>query len=99
MSHLDALTGHLLVGALTPEAPGNAVVVPRLHVRRDDSTVLDDISFRVRRGSVTGLLGPGGGTSALIRAIMGVRIVEPGALTVLGAAVCRRQQRPWFRQR
>jgi hypothetical protein len=57
MSQLDALTGYLLAGALTPgqeadrsaptdiptttreqpEAPGDAVVVSRLHVRREQN--------------------------------------------------------------
>jgi len=108
MSHLDALTGYLLVGAITTghtadgfepsdiptttrEAPwgsgsDDAIVVSRLHVSRGGRTVLDDISFRIRRGSVTGLLGPSGcGKSTLIRAIMGVQVVEAGGVTVLGA--------------
>jgi ABC-2 type transport system ATP-binding protein len=48
--------------------------------------VLDGISFRIRRGSVTGLLGPSGcGKSTLIRAIMGIQIVQAGTVTVLGS--------------
>jgi len=67
-------------------APIDAVGVTGLRVRRGGRTVLDDISFRIRRGTVTGLLGPSGcGKSTLIRAIMGVQIVEAGSVTVLGA--------------
>ncbi len=79
MSQLDALTGYLLVGALTPgqeadrsaptdiltttreqpEAPGERSS-SRASTYAGSRTVLDDISFRIRRGSVTGLLGPSG---------------------------------------
>jgi ABC-2 type transport system ATP-binding protein len=64
----------------------DAVDVTGLEVRRGGRTVLDGISFRIRRGSVTGLLGPSGcGKSTLIRAIMGIQIVQAGTVTVLGS--------------
>lgn len=47
--------------------------------------MLDEISLSVASGRVTGLLGPSGsGKTTLMRAIVGVQIVESGAITVLG---------------
>ena len=78
--------------ALTPAeprcsaSPTDAVAVSGLRVRRGGRTVLDDLSFRVPRGSVTGLLGPSGcGKSTLIRAVMGIQVIEAGTVTVLGS--------------
>ncbi|HEV2784006.1 MAG TPA: ABC transporter ATP-binding protein [Actinophytocola sp.] len=63
----------------------SAIVVEGLRVRRGRREVLRDVSFAVPRGSVTGLLGPSGcGKTTLMRAIVGVQIVEAGAVTVLG---------------
>jgi len=64
----------------------DAVAVSALQVHRGGRPVLHDISLRIRRGSVTGLLGPSAcGKSTLIRAIMGVQITSSGRVTVLGA--------------
>jgi ABC-2 type transport system ATP-binding protein len=47
--------------------------------------VLDDLSFEIAPGAVTGLLGPSGsGKSTLIRAVVGVQIVAGGTIDVLG---------------
>ena len=47
--------------------------------------MLDDVSFEVPRGSVTGLLGPSGcGKSTLMRSIVGVQVVAGGTVEVLG---------------
>jgi ABC-2 type transport system ATP-binding protein len=63
----------------------SAVVVEDLRVRRGTRTVLHDIGFDVPRGSITGLLGPSGcGKTTLMRAVVGVQIVEAGTVTVLG---------------
>jgi ABC-2 type transport system ATP-binding protein len=62
-----------------------AIVVRDLGVRRGGKLVLPGISLTVGRGTVTGLLGPSGtGKTTLIRAIVGVQIVESGLVTVLG---------------
>jgi ABC-2 type transport system ATP-binding protein len=62
-----------------------AIDIRDLRVRRGGKLILDDMSFRVPAGSVTGLLGPSGsGKSTLIRAIVGVQIIESGSVTVLG---------------
>ncbi len=63
----------------------SAVDVTGLQVRRGGRLVIRDVSFEVPRGSVTGLLGPSGcGKTTLMRAIVGVQIVEGGTVTVLG---------------
>ena len=63
----------------------DAVVVDGLSVDRGGRPVLHHVSFRIGRGSVTGLLGPSGcGKSTLIRSIMGVQAHAVGTVTVLG---------------
>jgi ABC-2 type transport system ATP-binding protein len=63
----------------------NSVTVEGLRVRRGNRTVLHDVSFAAPTGSITGLLGPSGcGKTTLMRAIVGVQIVEAGVVTVLG---------------
>jgi ABC-2 type transport system ATP-binding protein len=65
--------------------PPAAIEVAHLEVRRGGRTVLDDLSFTVARGSITGLLGPSGcGKSTLIRSVMGVQRTSGGQVTVLG---------------
>jgi ABC-2 type transport system ATP-binding protein len=62
-----------------------AIEVRDLHVRRGGNLVLPGISTGMERGAVTGLLGPSGtGKTTLIRAIVGVQIIESGTVTVLG---------------
>jgi ABC-2 type transport system ATP-binding protein len=62
-----------------------AISVRDLVVERGGTCVLPGISLEVARGVVTGLLGPSGsGKSTLLRAIVGVQIVESGAVEVLG---------------
>jgi ABC-2 type transport system ATP-binding protein len=62
-----------------------AVEAKSLTVVRGRATVLDNLSFAIRAGTVTGLLGPSGsGKSTLIRAIVGSQIVRSGAVEVLG---------------
>jgi len=67
-----------------PAASG-AIVIDHLRVVRGGRVVLPDVSVTVPAGQVVGLLGPsGGGKSTLIRAIVGVQVVESGTVTVLG---------------
>lgn len=62
-----------------------AIRVAGLRVVRGGRSVVDDLSFEVARGTVTGLLGPSGcGKSTLMRAIVGVQVVAGGAVEVLG---------------
>jgi ABC-2 type transport system ATP-binding protein len=66
---------------------GAAVELEDLCVLRGGRRVLPGISLEVDRGSVTGLLGPSGcGKTTLMRSIVGVQIIESGAVRVLGEA-------------
>ena len=65
------------------EAP--AISVADLRVRRGGRLVLPGVSVAVAAGTVTGLLGPSGsGKTTLMRSIVGVQVVEAGAVRVLG---------------
>jgi ABC-2 type transport system ATP-binding protein len=62
-----------------------ALVADSLTVSRGGREVLHGLSFAVPRGGITGLLGPSGcGKTTLIRAVVGVQIVESGRVDVLG---------------
>ena len=62
-----------------------AVRVSDLRVVRGGREVLHGLTFGVRRGSVTGLLGPsGGGKTTLMRALVGVQAKVTGDVEVLG---------------
>jgi ABC-type multidrug transport system ATPase subunit len=63
-----------------------AVAVDGLRVTRGGREVLHGLTFTVPRGSVVGLLGPSGcGKTTLMRAVVGVQIVQSGSVTVLGS--------------
>jgi ABC-2 type transport system ATP-binding protein len=63
----------------------NAIEVDSLVVDRGGRRVLHGLDFAVRRGSVTGLLGPNGsGKTTVMRCIVGVQKVRAGTVTVLG---------------
>ena len=63
------------------------VVVSKLVVVRGGNEELHAIDLTVASGKVTGLLGPSGsGKTTLMRAVVGVQLVESGAVTVLGQA-------------
>ncbi len=71
----------------TVREPGSAsaVVVEQLRVSRGGRLVLRDLSVEIARSEVTGLLGPSGsGKTTLMRSLVGVQVVESGAITVLG---------------
>jgi ABC-2 type transport system ATP-binding protein len=75
--------------------PGPAILVDALRVRRGGRPVLHGLSFSVASGRVTGLLGPSGcGKTTLMRAIVGVQIVESGRIEVLGRSAGSAELRP-----
>ncbi|MBD0293105.1 MAG: ABC transporter ATP-binding protein [Jiangellaceae bacterium] len=62
-----------------------AIRAEGLRVVRGNRVVLDDFDLTVRRGTVTGLLGPNGsGKTTLMRAVVGVQKVAGGRIEVLG---------------
>lgn len=67
----------------TPEEA--AIAIDALAVRRGGGEVLHRLTASIPRSRVSGLLGPSGcGKTTLMRAIVGVQIVESGTITVLG---------------
>jgi ABC-2 type transport system ATP-binding protein len=70
---------------LPPPAGEPAIDVRDLRVRRGGRQALDDVSVRISRGAITGLLGPSGcGKTTLMRSIVGTQIISGGSVTVLG---------------
>ncbi|WEO76203.1 ABC transporter ATP-binding protein [Cryobacterium sp. SO2] len=66
-------------------ASSPAVVVSDLHACRGAQRVLRGLSLTIPAGQVVGLIGPSGsGKTTLMRAIVGVQIVQSGAVNVLG---------------
>ncbi|ORB61539.1 ABC transporter ATP-binding protein [Mycolicibacterium tusciae] len=71
------------------ELPGGAadavIDVENLRVIRGKRVALEDITVRIARGTITGLLGPSGcGKTTLMRSVVGTQIIEGGTVTVLG---------------
>jgi ABC-2 type transport system ATP-binding protein len=80
--------------ASAPNSPA-AISVDSLTVVRGDNEVLHGLSFEVPRGGITGLLGPSGcGKTTLMRAIVGVQVIESGAVEVLGVTAGSAELRP-----
>lgn len=64
--------------------PGS-VTVENLVVHRGRTDVLQDLTFTIPAGRITGLLGPSGsGKTTLIRALVGVQKITSGTVRVLG---------------
>ncbi len=62
-----------------------AVAVEGLRVVRGKKAAVQDLSVRIARGTITGVLGPSGsGKTTLIRCIVGTQIIAGGSVTVLG---------------
>jgi ABC-2 type transport system ATP-binding protein len=70
---------------MTSNDQAAAVAVAELIVSRGGQRVLHGLDFEVAHGRITGLLGPSGcGKTTLMRAIVGVQILESGEVRVLG---------------
>jgi ABC-2 type transport system ATP-binding protein len=71
------------VGGASPAVRADGLVV-----RRGGQVVLDDLSFTIAAGEVTGLLGPSGcGKTTLMRTLVGVQEITAGRAEVLGLPV------------
>lgn len=74
-------------GRVDPSPGAPAVLAEQLSTSIDDVPILHDLTFRVRSGSLTGLLGPNGsGKTTLLRCIGGLQ-QHVGTLEVLGQAI------------
>jgi len=61
------------------------IVADTLTVVRGSQPILNDMSFRIQPGMITGLIGPSGsGKTTLMRAIVGAQMITSGSLRVLG---------------
>jgi ABC-2 type transport system ATP-binding protein len=69
----------------TPRGSEAAILVKRLTKRYGKVVAVDDISFSVERGSVTGLLGGNGaGKTTTIAMLLGIVLPTSGAIAILG---------------
>jgi ABC-2 type transport system ATP-binding protein len=85
----------LLEADASTDGASAAISVRSLTVVRGDNEVLHGLSFDVPRGGITGLLGPSGcGKTTLMRATVGVQLIESGAVEVLGATAGSPDLRP-----
>lgn len=70
------------------------IVVDRLSVTRGMREVLEDVSFALEPGSITGLLGASGtGKTTLMRAILGLQRITSGSITIDGLPAGHRDLR------
>ena len=90
MSQDDAV----LPSPVTAPAAPAAIAVTHLTKLYKATRAVDDISFRIRRGSITGLLGGNGaGKTTTIAMLMGLTTPTSGTARVLGAAMPRERHR------
>ncbi len=69
-------------------AKPDAVRCTDVSVERHGHRVLSNVSFRVRVGSFTGVVGPnGGGKTTLLRAMMGLVPIATGTIEIFGTRV------------
>jgi simple sugar transport system ATP-binding protein len=61
-----------------------------LTVRAEGRTLLDHVSFRVRRGEIVGIAGvEGNGQTELLEAVMGIAALDEGSLSMAGQDITR----------
>lgn len=72
----------------------NAIEAKKLNVKKDTTTILHELDFFVRSGTITGLIGPSGsGKTTLMRSIVGVQ-KHDGKMIVLGKPAGDKRLRP-----
>ncbi|HTF77453.1 MAG TPA: ATP-binding cassette domain-containing protein, partial [Bradyrhizobium sp.] len=85
MNNRDAVTPPL---ASNDPAGSAAIEVARLVKLYKTTRAVDDVSFRIARGSITGLLGGNGaGKTTTIAMIMGLVLPTSGRIQVLGCSM------------
>ena len=73
---------------------GDVIDVKALTKRFDDVIAVDNVSFTIRRGQITALLGGNGaGKTTTISMLLGLLIPTSGAITVLGEDMLRHRYR------
>jgi ABC-2 type transport system ATP-binding protein len=77
---------HRVMGTeINGKVPVAAIEIERLSKRFGDVTAVDDLSFTVREGAVTGFLGPNGaGKSTTLRMLLGLVTPTSGTATIGG---------------
>ena len=74
-------------------APGELLRVEGVSVSLSGRQILDGVSFGLRRGEFTGLIGSNGsGKTTLLRAILGLQRTTAGSVEVLGVPEARRSR-------
>lgn len=74
---------------------GASIVAEKVSVTKDRAPILNDVSFTVQSGAITGLIGPSGsGKTTLMRSIVGVQAISGGTLTILGQSAGSKTLRP-----
>jgi zinc/manganese transport system ATP-binding protein len=67
--------------------------VDKVSVSFSGRRILDNVSFEIRRGEFTGLIGSNGvGKTTLLRAILGLQRLDAGGIRVTGAPLRRRER-------
>ena len=70
---------------MTDRRSAPAIVASGLTKRYGDVTAVEDLSFEVRSGAVTGFLGPNGaGKTTTLRMVLGLARPTAGSATIMG---------------
>jgi ABC-2 type transport system ATP-binding protein len=86
----DVMTSHI---APTSSAE-SAIVVDRLAKRYGDVVAISDLSFSVRRGETTALLGGNGaGKTTTLSILLGVLLPSSGSIRILGEDILKHRHR------
>jgi urea transport system ATP-binding protein len=76
---------------MTPHPP--LLTIENLHVRIDDTPIVQDVSFQIRDGEIVGIIGPNGaGKTTLIDTITGRTRPTSGTITFNGHTLDKRSE-------
>lgn len=72
----------------------NVLEVERLHAAYRKNTVLDNVSFTIQSGSLTGIVGPNGaGKSTLIKVLLQLHPTLSGKVSFFGTSLKQKKSR------